>query len=487
MSKRNLRGSRAIITGASSGIGWELALEFARRGASVESLHERTMITPLFLESFRRIVDMENELKARELYEDFRLYDRDALYYPPRDMIFYQADLSGNLLTKQRMQVFQALREREHVSVITCAGGCMDFLLPFRVFENNRLTITGGAHMDLQEISRRLARMGYERYGAVEASGQFAIRGDILDIYPLTEELPWRIEFWDDEVDSIRSFDPQTQRSVENLEEAVIFPATEEPGREEDETGFFRRLTDTLLDYLPASSLVILDEPSRILENAGALFREYSEAMKHRLEEKQITAAGAQRMITPEMFAAGLNRRCCAALSLMDHSEKRLDITEKHTILARSVGSYNNQFPMLVKDLKRLKRDRFRVILLSSSRTRAERLAKELQAEELNAFYSEDKDRLLQPGEILVTQGYAKHGFEYPMQKFVLITETDIFGAVQKKKRRKKSEHGGQQIRNFQELSVGDILPVFEAEPIQVHQSAYFAVEGPFGVFFHLE
>ena len=78
-----------------------------------------------------------------------------------------------------------------------------------------------------------------------------------------------------------------------------------------------------------------------------------------------------------------------------------------------------------------------RVILLSSSRTRAERLAKELQEEELNAFYSEDKDRLLQPGEILVTQGYAKHGFEYPMQKFVLITETDIFGAVQKKKRRK--------------------------------------------------
>ena len=155
---------------------------------------------------------------------------------------------------------------------------------------------------------------------------------------------------------------------------AVIFPATEEPGREEDETGFFRRLTDTLLDYLPESSLVILDEPSRILENAGALFREYSEAMKHRLEEKQITAAGAQRMITPEMFAAGLNRRRCAALSLMDHSEKRLDITDKHTILARSVGSYNNQFPMLVKDLKRLKRDRFRVILLSSSRLRTHSL-----------------------------------------------------------------------------------------------------------------
>ena len=402
----------------------------------------------------------ENELKARALFEDCRLYDPDALYFPRRDLIFYQADISGNLLTRQRMQVIKAISEKKQkkITIVTSTGGCMDLLLPFRVFENSRLTVSGGARMDLQEISRRLAEMGYERFGAVEASGQFAVRGDILDIYPLTEELPWRIEFWDDEVDSIRSFDPQTQRSVENLEEVTIFPATEELGKEADPAAFYRRLTDTFPDYLPEDSLIVLDEPQRILENAGALFAEYSEAMKHRLEEGQVTAAEARRMITPDMLAAGLSRHSCAALSLMEHTERRLDITGKYSILARSVGSYNNQFPMLVKDLRRLKKDRFRVILLSSSRTRAERLARELQAEELNAFYSDDRERLLQPGEILVTQGYARHGFEYPMQKFVMITETDIFGAVQKKKRRRPAANAGQKIRSFQELSVGDIV-----------------------------
>ena len=402
----------------------------------------------------------ENELKARALFEDCRLYDPDALYFPRRDLIFYQADISGNLLTRQRMQVIKTISEKKQkrITIVTSTGGCMDLLLPFRVFENSRLTISGGARLDLQEISRRLVQMGYERFGAVESSGQFAVRGDILDVYPLTEELPWRIEFWDDEVDSIRSFDPQTQRSVENLKEVTVFPASEEPGKETDSDTFYRRLTDTFPDYLPEDSLIILDEPQRILENAGALFEEYSEAMKHRLEEGQVTAAEARRMITPDMLAAGFSRRRCAALSLMEHSEKRLDMKGKYSILARSVSSYNNQFPMLVKDLRRLKKDRFRVVLLSSSRTRAERLARELQAEELNAFYSIDTERLLQPGEILVTQGYARHGFEYPMQKFVVITETDIFGAVQKKKRRRPAGNAGQKIRSFQELSVGDIV-----------------------------
>ncbi|MBO5520707.1 MAG: transcription-repair coupling factor, partial [Eubacterium sp.] len=304
----------------------------------------------------------ENELKARALYEDCRLYDPDVLYYPRKDLIFYQADLSGNLLTRQRMQVIKTIAEQKQkrITIVTSTGGCMDLLLPFRVFENSSLTIAGGDHLDLQEISRKLADMGYERFGAVEASGQFAVRGDILDVYPLTEELPWRIEFWDDEIDSIRSFDPQSQRSVENLEEVTIFPATEEPGKESDEKAFYRRLTDTFPDYLPKNSLIILDEPTRILENAGALFAEYSEAMKHRLEEGQVSAAEAKRMITPDMLAAGLSRSNCVALSLMDHTEKRLDVREKHTILARSVSSYNNQFPMLVKDLRRLKKDGFR-------------------------------------------------------------------------------------------------------------------------------
>ncbi|MBR2560853.1 MAG: transcription-repair coupling factor, partial [Eubacterium sp.] len=189
-----------------------------------------------------------------------------------------------------------------------------------------------------------------------------------------------------------------------------------------------------------------------------AVFKEYSEAMKHRLEDKQIIPEEANRMITPEMLIAALDRKNCVALSMMDRKESAFTVNGRYTVLARAVNTYNNQFPLLIKDLKRWKKDGFRVILLSASRTRAERLAGELQAEALNAFYSEDPERMLAPGEILVTRGYTRHGFEYPMQKFVLITETDIFGTAHKKKRRKKTEYSGQTIHSFQELSIGDAV-----------------------------
>ena len=171
----------------------------------------------------------ENERKARELYEDMRLYSRNVFYCPRRDLIFFQADISGNLLTRQRMQAFRALAEQENAIIVTSTGGCMDYLLPVRVLKNKRLRIQAGEELELTGLTRKLAELGYERFGEVDAAGQFAVRGDILDIFPLTEENPWRIEFFGDEVDSIRSFDPESQRSIENLQDIVLYPASEEP------------------------------------------------------------------------------------------------------------------------------------------------------------------------------------------------------------------------------------------------------------------
>ena len=383
----------------------------------------------------------ENERKARELYEDMRLYSRNVFYCPRRDLIFFQADISGNLLTRQRMRAFRALAEQENAIIVTSTGGCMDYLLPVRVLKNRRLGIRAGEELDLTELTRKLAELGYERFGEVDAAGQFAVRGDILDVFPLTEENPWRIEFFGDEVDSIRSFDPETQRSIENLQDVVLYPASEEPGQAEGEpprADFYKSLTDSLPDYLPDDGLLILDEPSRITESAEAIFLEYQEAMKHRLEEGKIAPEAADRMLSPALMESVWERHHTAAMSLMQLRQGTAVLSGEYSVLARSLSPYNNQFPMLVKDLKKWKKSGYRSVLLSASRTRAKRLVEDLRGEELNAVYSEDADRILQPGEILVTYGNARRGFEYPMQKFVLITETDIFGAEQKKKRRKK-------------------------------------------------
>ena len=164
-----------------------------------------------------RLIITYSDLKAKELYEEYRFFDRNVLLYPAKDLIFYQADIRGNLLTARRMEVLKALLEQEEVTVITTFDGCMDHLLPISVLCGSILEFSDGESLDLSAVEERLVRLGYERSHQVEAKGQYAVRGGILDIFSLTEENPVRIELWGDEIDSIRSFDLESQRSIENL------------------------------------------------------------------------------------------------------------------------------------------------------------------------------------------------------------------------------------------------------------------------------
>lgn len=457
-----------------------------------------------------RLLIAENELKAKELYEDFRLYDPEVLYYPAKDLIFYQADISGNLLTRERIRVIQAILERKNLTVVTSTGGCMDKLIPLELFLEHCIHLKNDSELDLEQMKKELVRLGYEREAQVESCGQFSIRGGILDIFPLTEENPWRIELWGDEIDSIRSFDVESQRSIENLEEITIYPATEmlltekalERGKKAiekeakrqskyfrdqmlteegarvtqnakeicsmldsgmDFTGaeqylsYFYPDTVSFLDYFPEDTRIFLDEPNRILECADALTAEFRESMSHRLEKGYLLPGQAELMDEVGTLCARLNRRNCVAFCLLDLQRNQWKITGEYSVTVKSVNPYNNQFPVLVKDLKSWKHAGYQMILVCPSRTRAQRMAEDLREEELPAFYSEDPERVLKPGEIMLIHGNVRRGFEYPMQKFVLITESDIFGK-ERRKARKKSQYTGQRIQNFSELSIGDYV-----------------------------
>ena len=410
----------------------------------------------------------ENELRARELTEDLELYGGEVLLLPRRDVLFFQADIAGNLITRQRMKAIRALLEGRGARVVTSTGGCMDFLLPARIIDQYRLSLSQSSRMDLTELSAKLSAMGYERCAEVVAPGQFAVRGGILDIYDITGETPWRVEFWGDEVDSIRSFDPESQRSTENLREIEIFPATEDLGAEDEET-FYRRLTDNLFDYLPEGAPVFLDEPARIFENAGAIVREYREAMTHRLENGQISPAAANRLMSEEQFRALWERHNCVGLCLMELRRSDFPVTGEFPVNVRQGASYNNQFPLLLRDLENWKKTKNRICLVSPSRTRAQRLAEDLCAEGLTAYFTEDPEREVGEGEILITRGHVRRGFEYPLQRWVLISETDIFGAQKKKKRRSANRDAGKRIRDFSELSPGDLV-VHESHGLGIYR-----------------
>lgn len=395
-----------------------------------------------------RLILAEDERRAREIYEDYRFYDRKVYSYPAKDLLFFQADIHGNLLIRQRMKVIKALLEEKELTVVTSIDGCMDFLESLGKIKEQLIHYESDSTVDIEQLKNQLVALGYERVGQVEMPGQFSVRGGIVDIYCLTEENPWRIELWGDEIDSIRSFDPESQRSLENLEELTIYPAVEHIG-DKDMVSF--------LDYFPEErTIIFLDEPNRLTEKGGAVEEEYRQSRMHR-EEKGSRNLPENWLCSFEQLQKELNKRNCISVCALEPKQAGWKVREKFYLEVKSISAYNNSFELLVKDLHQYKKQGYRIALLSGSRTRAERLAKDLQEEGLAAFYGQDYDREICPGEIMVVYGHAKKGFEYPLIKLAVMTESDIFGQEQKKKKKKKN-YSGSRIQDFAELSIGDFV-----------------------------
>ena len=480
-----------------------------------------------------KVIVTYSDLKAKEIFEEYKFYDRNVMLYPAKDLIFFQADIHGNQLVKERVKVLRRIMERKPVTIVTTYAALMS---PQVMWEPDRdvIDVYKGAALNERELSRRLVDMGYEKSYQVESPGQFSVRGGIIDIFDLTEENPYRIELWGDEVESIRSFDILSQRSIENLEGISVFPATEfvleedrirkgikkleaESARQqkifrdafcteeahridtqvkelkeqlleckakvnlEGYIRYFYEDTMTLPEILVRMSggsarlpggaggrpVFFLEEPARIKEQAGAIELEFSESMRQRAEKGYILPGQMNVLYSGEQVAANLLKGSVVTVSTME-ARGYFKPDRKMDVAARNVAPYNNSFEALVRDLKLFRKNGYRVLLLSGSRTRAKRLAEDLRDQELTAVYTEDPLREVQAGEVVTYYGHVDKGFEYPMLKFVVVSETDIFGAEKKKKRTKKL-YEGQKIKDWGELKVGDYV-VHESHGLGVYQ-----------------
>lgn len=458
-----------------------------------------------------KIILTFSEVKAKEIYEDYQCFDKNVVLYPAKDFIFYSADIHGNLIIKERMQALKQLIEKGTLTIITTIDGCMDRILPLGRIQENIITIQDTDSISSEKLISDLLKLGYERMAQVEAPGEFAVRGGIIDIFSLTEENPFRIELWDEEIDSMRSFDVESQRSIEQLEKIVIYPATEllleeqrlqegmakieEDAKHQEEVlrkagkteeayrirtsiqelieqmkmvqtsvaldsyiDYFYQDTVSLLDYFPLNDTIIyLDEPARMIERAETLEMEFRESMANRLEKGYILGKQTEVLFSTKEIFARLQKNILILLAALEQKQKYLDVFKTFYLSTQNVNPYHNSFELLIKDLTRWKKNGYRVILLTNSRTRGKRLADDIREFELNAYYREELEEQVKAGEILVAYGNVHRGFEYPMIKFVVITETDIFG-VEKKKRKKKSVYEGQKIQSFTDLSIGDYV-----------------------------
>lgn len=458
-----------------------------------------------------RLIVTFSDIRVKEIMEDYRFYDRNVTGYPAKDLIFYQADIHGNQLTKERIKCMRRMLEDKEVTVVTTFSGLMSPQIPLSFWKEHIITIDKGSEVDEKELARRLVELGYEKNYQVEEAGQFSIRGGIIDIFDLTEENPYRIELWGDEVESIRSFDVLSQRSIQRLSSITVYPAcemilsgeqlqtgmsrieqegknfaqqlksefrTEEAHRIErqlkelkEEVFEFKNLVnlDSYVHYFYEDTVsfldlfsedetcVFLDEPSRVKEHGQAVELEFRESMMHRVEKGYILPGQMNLLYSVEELAAKLMSHRVVTLSTLDLKGPLIKAAKKSDISVKSIPSYHNSFEALVQDLQRYRKNGCRVLLLSGSRTRAERIARDLRDQGLTAFYTEDENREVQPGEIMTYYGRVMKGFEYPLIKFAVISESDIFG-IEKRKKKPKKKFTGRKINDFNELKVGDYV-----------------------------
>ena len=460
-----------------------------------------------------RLIITGDEAKAREMQEDSRFFDKSSIYYPAKDFIFYSADVHGNQLAGERLRCIQkiiaAQDNKTNITVITTIDGCVDMLMPLQRYRDNIIHFKNSDIIDKEKLISKLVGIGYTRVPMIDGQGQFAVRGGIIDIFSYTDETPVRIELWDDEIDSIRFFDVESQRSVEKIQTYDVFPATEwilsedeiDAGfekvkdevekqlvtlgndkkkktqqemdacnrlrhsyadfeRTRDYSKFILSFTDEIegfTDYFSKDETVfVLDEPDRIMERMELISYEYEESMKNRLEGGYVVASQTKLMRPIAEVYKNMQSSRLMLLSSLDYKPKMLKPADYLRIDARSISSYNNSFEYLADDINKYKRTGYRVVLVCNSRTRAARIVADLEELGTQSYFSEDYDKEIMPGTVMVTYGNIHRGFEYPLIGFVIITENDIFTSRTRKKQKKKYE--GRSIAGFNELNVGDYV-----------------------------
>ena len=457
------------------------------------------------------VVITSNELKSKELYEDLNFFFKESLMlYPSKDLIFYSSDVHSMDIVEKRIEVLKALNDNQPKVVILSVEALLDRLVEKKQFNKFVTKIKVGSNFVINDMANKFTRMGYVRKDLVEAKGQFSIRGGIIDIFPIVDEQAYRIELWDDEVDSIRIMDVKSQRSVDKIDEIEIYPAvelvlekeqvingvknikdeaeelikkfeikglSEEKERleavidkittqiceKEELKGlesyitYFNKETCSLLEYFDKDTILFMDEPVRIAEKYKNVYFEFEESIKTRLEKGYLLKNQANMIFDYGQLLYKIDKYDTVLLNTLSTNIKDFTPRESVNFNVRSLNPYHQQMELMEKDIKKYLSSDYKILLLAGSRNRAEILVEQFRENNIHAVYSDKLVNPLSSGEIVISKGSIHKGFEYVDLKYIVISESEVYGNKPKKKVKRK-RFKGNKINNFSELNVGEYV-----------------------------
>lgn len=343
--------------------------------------------------------------------------------------VFTTTTKSLELAAKQ-MEALTALRGSRQAVVVATAEEAAQFVTAPQKIDDAVLSFKVGEDYERESILSGLVSGGYERSDLVDRRGLFSVRGDIIDIYPLNEKEPIRLEFFGDTLENIRYFNEQTQKSSIKTDSVRILPFALAYDKDDEKT--------TLLDY-GNNGIIIWDEGNRIKEE---LKKSFSESTERKNEAAKWRSLAGEKRTAVQLV-----------LSLLAQSVSELETDETVSITSKTVAGFRKEFTLLKDELGHWRERDYRIIFVISGEKRAASLNGWLKQ---NEFYALPLTETGKDTGIFISSGEIRNGFEFPYAKTVVIAEKDIYG-TQKKRLRRHTENG-QEINAFTDLHAGDYV-----------------------------
>ncbi len=455
----------------------------------------------------------QDDISAKRLSQELSAFlGVTAPSLPNREMTFYDAAVISRSWEQRRIQQLYRLAVGETKLQIFTWESLSQRTMPPKTLLQAAFSLEIGREYNQAQVLERLTASGYSRCQMVEGPGQFAVRGDILDIFSPAAERPFRVEFFGDEVDTMGYFDPETQRRTENVSSVVILPVAEtlpmlHPGGipglckdlnsllahqrrrkhpnealmktvtqdlEKYQNGMTHTASDrymaliypemaTAMDYIPANAVVIICDQSGLHRTARTRMDEISMGLESMLNAGLIAGELSEFACQWEDFCKQLSNRCVVYLDSFAGSAYPSECLPKQLlpIAAKQLPSYGGNMDIAASDLSHYQKQDFSALVLCGTRRRAELLQQMLHDRNLSAMLCIPLTTMPKPGQILLTDGTLPFGMEYPDARLAVLTEGQLMAKTeyqQKPRIHKKTATNRQKLHSFTDLTPGDLV-----------------------------
>ena len=436
------------------------------------------------------VVVTYNELQLKKIKEDMNFFsDEKVLTFPKKEVVYYDIDTMNKDTTMDRLNIYTKLYNNESCIILTTVEALMQRTISKNLLFSNALQLEVGMSLLMEELTSRLVALGYERTDMVEGRGNFCVRGGIVDVFPLTTLNPIRIEFWGDEIDSIRVFDVESQRTIEAIKDISIFPAEEflvDTGKLEDigskilekypnaisdvETikngnylskldkyfEFFYDETSSLLDYVSKDTLVFVDEPARIVSKCQSIEFDNKEFIEAYLEKNKILPSYTNSMYSYLDIQYMFENKNVINLERVDVNT--LAKRNGYSFNCREVNFFRGSMDIFVQEVQEAHNDGKIVLILGGTISKARGLATMLLEHNIPTVFLEKlDDAFLNSKQIVIITGNLSEGIEYV--DLNLVIGAGEVGTVKENKRSYKPSvfKEGKKVV-FADLNVGDYI-----------------------------